>query len=100
MYNDRMESAQPPEGTDRMTVIAHWTCPEHPRQENAYYSMDDPPGWRCNVCGDALVKVEVVPAADYQGAVEAMYKIAEQAGLIDCDYALIARLLDEYGDGR
>jgi hypothetical protein len=51
-------------------------------------------------CGGHFMPLEVVPLSARRSVVEAMYEIAHQGGLIDCDYALIERLLDEYGDGR
>jgi hypothetical protein len=59
-----------------VAVIAHWACPEHPDQANTYYSMDAV-GWRCNVCDEEAVRVDVVPAEQLRGAVEALRLIAD-----------------------
>lgn len=49
---------------------------------------------------DARLVGEVVPAERVAGLVDVLYEIAYQAGLIDCDYDLIERLLEKHGDGR
>jgi hypothetical protein len=59
-----------------VAVIAHWACPEHPDQANTYYSMDAV-GWRCNVCDEEAVRVDVVPAEQLRGAVEENERMRE-----------------------